>query len=250
MRKYIGLIVILLVAFAAIMFTRGSEDRWICDGGVWVEHGNPSASKPDGDCEGERDCASLDIDKCTGECVVCPPCPECSSISCQTEEFCKGIGFDKDWHEGIKKKISNFKECIDAGNPAMESYPRQCRTGDETFTEYIGNELEKQDMIILNQPRPNQEISSPLVVEGEARGMWFFEADFPVVLTDWDGKIISVGIARAEGDWMTEDFVKFRAELEFEKPEYKNNGSLILRKDNPSDLPENDDALEIPIYFK
>jgi len=26
--------------------------------------------------------------------------------------------------------ITNFEECIAAGNPAMESYPRQCRTED------------------------------------------------------------------------------------------------------------------------
>ncbi len=34
-------------------------------------------------------------------------------------------------------KISNFDECIAAGNPAMESYPRRCRAGDKTFTEQI-----------------------------------------------------------------------------------------------------------------
>jgi len=33
--------------------------------------------------------------------------------------------------------VSNFEECIAAGNPAMESYPRQCRHGDQTFTEEI-----------------------------------------------------------------------------------------------------------------
>ncbi len=33
--------------------------------------------------------------------------------------------------------IENFQDCIDAGNPAMESYPRQCRAGDKTFTEEI-----------------------------------------------------------------------------------------------------------------
>jgi hypothetical protein len=35
------------------------------------------------------------------------------------------------------QKITNFEECIDAGNPAMESYPRQCRDSesDRTFTE-------------------------------------------------------------------------------------------------------------------
>ncbi len=33
--------------------------------------------------------------------------------------------------------IDNFEDCIKAGNPAMESYPRQCRAGDRTFTEVI-----------------------------------------------------------------------------------------------------------------
>jgi hypothetical protein len=37
----------------------------------------------------------------------------------------------------IDKQVSSFKECIDAGNPAMESYPRQCRHGDKTYTEEI-----------------------------------------------------------------------------------------------------------------
>jgi len=34
------------------------------------------------------------------------------------------------------KKISNFQDCVDAGYPVMESYPRQCRTADDrAFTE-------------------------------------------------------------------------------------------------------------------
>ena len=37
--------------------------------------------------------------------------------------------------------ISNFEECIAAGNPAMESYPRQCRAGDKTFTEQIDDTI-------------------------------------------------------------------------------------------------------------
>lgn len=38
---------------------------------------------------------------------------------------------------GENSKINSFEECIDAGNPVMESYPRQCRTGDDTFTEVV-----------------------------------------------------------------------------------------------------------------
>ncbi len=148
-----------------------------------------------------------------------------------------------------KKNISNFDECVEAGNPVMESYPRQCMAGDRTFTEYIGNELEKGDLIILDSPRPNQIIASPLSIKGQARGYWFFEGTFPVILTDWDGLIIAEGFATAKGDWMTEGFVSFEATIEFKKPDYGENGSLILQKNNPSGLSENDNALEIPVKF-
>ena len=106
-----------------------------------------------------------------------------------------------------------------------------------------------ENIINLNI-KPNQEITSPLTITGEAKGTWFFEASFPVILTDWDGKIIVQGTAKAKGDWMTENFVPFEANLQFIKPGYKNTGSLILKKDNPSGLPQNDAALEIPVLFK
>lgn len=146
--------------------------------------------------------------------------------------------------------VANFQECVEAGNPVMESYPRQCRAGNQTFTENIGNEIEKSDLIKLDAPRPNQIIKSPLTIKGQARGFWFFEGSFPIVLTDWDGLIIGEGIATAQGEWMTEEFVPFTAEIKFEIPKYKNNGTLILQKDNPSGLPEHNDALEIPVLFE
>jgi len=152
--------------------------------------------------------------------------------------------------QNVKQEASSFLECIQLGNPVMESYPHQCRDeAGNLFVEDLGNELEKTNLIRLDNPRPNQIIISPLTIAGQARGYWFFEASFPVVLVDWDGLIIAQGIATAQDDWMTEDFVSFEVTLEFTKPEYKNNGALILQKDNPSGLPENDDALEIPIFF-
>jgi hypothetical protein len=54
---------------------------------------------------------------------------------------------------------------------------------------------------------------------------------------------------------MTEEFAPFTASLEFTNPypagdpDFMKRGFLILHKDNPSGLPENDNALEIPIYF-
>ncbi|MFC1733314.1 Gmad2 immunoglobulin-like domain-containing protein [candidate division KSB1 bacterium] len=149
------------------------------------------------------------------------------------------------------KVITNFEECIAAGNPAMESYPRQCNDAKwGHFVEFIGNELEKNDMIHISFPRPNGEISSPLTIVGEARGYWFFEGDFPIVLTDSAGDIIAEHYATAQGEWMTEDFVSFTSTIEFEMPAYGGRGALILKKDNPSGLSENDDSLEIPVLFK
>jgi hypothetical protein len=37
----------------------------------------------------------------------------------------------------VGQTISNFEECVEAGNPVMESYPRQCRVNGETFVEYL-----------------------------------------------------------------------------------------------------------------
>ena len=114
--------------------------------------------------------------------------------------------------------------------------------------EDIGNELEKADLIRIFTPRPNQTIHSPLVVQGEARGTWFFEASFPVRLFDGNGKEISLGIAQAQDEWMTESFVPFKTELTFENPATA-TGTLVLEKDNPSGLPEHADELRVPIRF-
>lgn len=138
---------------------------------------------------------------------------------------------------------------------ASSAYPPQCIDGaGNHFTQNIGNELQVEDRIRIDAPRPNAMIASPLAISGEARGYWFFEASFPVVLTDWDGRIIAEGHATAGDDWMVEDFVPFTAELTFEKPEdigdFSKRGTLILKRDNPSGLPENDAALEIPIVFE
>jgi len=105
------------------------------------------------------------------------------------------------------------------------------------------------DLIRLQTPEPNAAIESPVEVTGQARGGWYFEGTFRVVLVDWDGRILAEGPATAEGEWTTGEFVPFHATLPFEKPSYGERGALILRKANPSGRPENDDALEVPIRF-
>ena len=85
--------------------------------------------------EKEVSCKKNTPEDCPAECVVCPPCAACSSITCQTEKFCTGIGIDRTWYSEIQEKIINFKECAEAGNAILESDPRQCQSGDKTFVE-------------------------------------------------------------------------------------------------------------------
>jgi len=147
--------------------------------------------------------------------------------------------------------VTNFEECVAAGNPVMESYPRQCRAGEKNFTEYIGNELEKTNLIRIDSPRPNTIIVSPLEISGQARGTWYFEASFPVKLLDGNGNNIPLSppYIMTTAEWMTENFVPFRATLEFTAPT-TDTGTLVLEKDNPSGLPENDDSLIVPVRFR
>lgn len=115
--------------------------------------------------------------------------------------------------------------------------------------EPIGNEQEKIDLIQVESPRPNTEISSPIIIKGKARGTWFFEGSFPIKLLDDKNVVIANTIAKADGEWMTQNFVPFTAILPFSSSGAK-KGKLILQKDNPSALPENEDFLEIPLRFR
>lgn len=146
-------------------------------------------------------------------------------------------------------EIDSFTECADAGYPIMESYPEQCRTPDgRTFVNEAQTEIDVDDMIHVDDIEEGDEIELPLTITGEARGIWYFEASFPVSLLAADDTVIATGIAQAQDDWMTEEFVPFEVELTGTVPA-SGNGKLIFRKDNPSGLPQNEASLTIPVTF-
>jgi hypothetical protein len=158
--------------------------------------------------------------------------------------------------DGNYAAITNFTECQSAGYQIRESNPPECQTPDGRV--FVGTSAPpqggtststgKEDKIQVTSPAPNQIVNSPLLVEGKARGYWYFEASFPIELIDGNGKRLFIGPAQAKGEWMTNEFVPFSVTLTFAKPTTA-TGTLILRKDNPSGLPENEDELRIPVQF-
>jgi hypothetical protein len=102
--------------------------------------------------------------------------------------------------------------------------------------------------VVLSTPQPGDTIASPVTVSGQALGTWFFEASFPIKVTDNSGNQLGIGIATAQADWMTTGFVPFTANIVF-NPGANTQGKLVLMKDNPSGLPANDDSIEIPVQF-
>ena len=102
--------------------------------------------------------------------------------------------------------------------------------------------------ITVDAPQPHQVIASPLTITGQARGTWYFEADFPIRLFDAAMQQIASAPATAQSEWMTENFVAFEATLTFTDPG-TSNGYLLLEKDNPSGLPEHAGSIIIPVQF-
>lgn len=105
-----------------------------------------------------------------------------------------------------------------------------------------------EPMITVSAPSSNATIVSPLTVTGSARGTWYFEASFPIELWDASGNMLVQTHGQAQGEWMTENFVPFTSTLTWATTT-ATSGTLILRRDNPSGLPEHDRSVSIPVLF-
>ena len=103
------------------------------------------------------------------------------------------------------------------------------------------------DMIQVDLPFLGAVVGKEFSVLGVARGTWYFEASFPVVLLDKDGNVLAQGHAEAQEDWMSEEFVPFKADLVVTNQNYIGPATLILKNDNPSGDPVRDRSVSLPI---
>ncbi|HRH22809.1 MAG TPA: Gmad2 immunoglobulin-like domain-containing protein [Candidatus Paceibacterota bacterium] len=145
------------------------------------------------------------------------------------------------------QKVYDFESCLAYGNPVMESHPRQCRDKDGVV--YAEKIVSFDDSLVrVDFPLKDSLVTSPLVIKGEARGFWFFEASFPISLVDEDGNVLASHYATAEGDWMTEEYVPFLSSLSFSVSK-ETRGFVVLKKDNPSGDSERDAEVRLPVVF-
>jgi len=106
-----------------------------------------------------------------------------------------------------------------------------------------------RDRVDISAPQSGQTVFRTFAVTGEAPGPWFFEASFPIRVVDVEGNTLATGIATALSEWMTTDQVPFAADIEI-SAEYSGPATLVLMRDNPSGLPENDDSVSVPITIQ
>ena len=101
------------------------------------------------------------------------------------------------------------------------------------------------EYIKVTSPQPFDEVNGVLNITGEARGNYFFEANFPIELELENGEIIQ-HYATAQGEWMTTEFVPFEAEIDLS---HLPNQKIFLKliQANPSGDERNQMKMKIPL---
>lgn len=109
------------------------------------------------------------------------------------------------------------------------------------------------NVVNLDNLSNNDHVTPKQVITGTVPGFWFFEASFPVTLRDVNGDTIAVVTATTTEDWMVTTNVHFTVTLP-ETFTYTGVGSLLFRKDDPSDgeAPFNaeTDQYVVPVIFE
>ena len=98
----------------------------------------------------------------------------------------------------------------------------------------------------VDAPLQNQHAGHTFTVSGKAPGPWFFEAQFPMMVRAQNGTVVGRATAKAKGNWQTTGTVAFETVMQIDAT-YNGPATLVLLKDNPSGLPQNDDSVEVPI---
>lgn len=106
----------------------------------------------------------------------------------------------------------------------------------------------EHELIQVSFPASGEKVGGEINVTGIAKGGWYFEGEFPIELLTPEGEKLAGFPALAEGEWMREDFVPFSAKLKYPVNQ-ETKAKLVLHRNNPSDLREQDAQIEIPVIL-
>ncbi|HUQ30274.1 MAG TPA: Gmad2 immunoglobulin-like domain-containing protein [Candidatus Paceibacterota bacterium] len=149
--------------------------------------------------------------------------------------------------------ITSFESCVAAGYSIAGTAPRQCKLPDgRVYAEEVSVPITyvnaSASVIVVENPYPGAVTGKEFSVTGKARA-WYFEGSFPVEVLDKNGVRLVAVPAQAQGEWMTSEFVPFKADIKISNS-YTGPATLVLHKDNPSGMPENDASAAFPITIE
>jgi hypothetical protein len=120
--------------------------------------------------------------------------------------------------------------------------------GSVTDPSYHYTNATKND-IFVTAPEPAASVTTTIIIEGYARGPWYFEGTFPVEVKNAKGVVIGTGQGKAEGEWTSNNFAPFTAEVDL-KALYNGQATIVLKKDNPSGNASKDASLSFPVLVQ
>lgn len=219
----------ILVAVAAVIlavrFFSGEENAWVCSNGQWVKQGKPTVAMPVIGCGGEENQ--------TGENATSTGLANPASVNCVE-----------------KGGIVEMREDVAGGQYGMCVFSdgKQCEEWAMFRGECpVGGIVPKETS--LTRPAADELVAlGKINVEGSMPGTWFFEANAMAVVLDASGTLLGTGPLTAKGEWMTASSVPFSGTISFSPP-MTGTGTLVIKNDNPSGLPENDKAESYVINF-
>ena len=203
MKKLILLVaVVIIVAVGALLTIRFvlGEDTWICQGGQWIKHGEPSEPKPAGVCGEIKDFSGVisDIDYDKGQIIIKDAGIEIRLLLMPDSKLS-----DSDDSTIVLSDMYKTFEISGKGSISAENVLNVQEL-----------KIKKSPNIILMMPKDNTEIGLPVEISGVAR---VFENALNIRIKDKEGNILAERNVMADSPDMGK-FGEFKVVINYAEP--------------------------------
>ena len=146
-----------------------------------------------------------------------------------------------------KAKFLALQNTASTTIPSLDTATTTASTTKSVYETAIAHNTDMFETVSVS----NGELVKPKTkVTGSVRGNWYFEASFPVELRSATGTVFWTGVAKTNSNWMTTNFAPFSTIINYTPFGTPTPAVLVLKKDNPSGEPINDDELQIPVVVQ